>query len=724
MTDSHFGDQLALPGLPKARVSKPRRQDGVAIASTNPVVSVLPDLTALHLDRPFDYLVPEELDTQIQPGVRVSVRFGGRTVDATVLSRSEESDFEGNLQPIRRLISDVVIAPPSTLALCRAVADYYATNMAEVLGAAIPPRHARTEKAVLAHATGADAEPKQAPPDTSHALWADYHGGTAFLTRLAAGQLLRAVWTVLPNAEHPTAPWVRGIVSAIRTVTDLGRGALVVLPDDRDVNRLLAGLHHAGLSEWSLDDPTGDVVRLQASQGPAARYGAYLVATLGQARIVIGTRASAYAPVADLGLMVCWDDADDSHIAERHPRTSTVEILRLRSELESVSLLVAGIDRSLRVQQLIESGWARGVEADRALTRRFAPRVRVITEADREQAGGEGHTRLPPQVWRVLREGLDRGPVLVQVPRAGYIPALACAGCRQQAHCRNCGGPLQLTQGTVRHQQIAAGSAQCGWCGTLGGNWRCPDCGQTHLRSIRIGSARTAEELGRAFPRTPVKLSGLGTASGVIDEVSERRCLVVATPGAEPYARGGYTAAAILDADVMTSLPMMNAEADALHRWFMAAHLVRPAHAGGNVAIVGQGATAALQSLVRWDPAGFASRELLERDEAGLPPAYRIASITGDSLAVAELLRTVDFDDDVLVLGPAPLPSRDKNPRPGTQAERIPQEQTMQPQVRALIKVPAVKSGYLAATLKSALGSASAARRLDHIRVELDPTRL
>ena len=33
----------------------------------------------------------------------------------------------------------------------------------------------------------------------------------------------------------------------------------------------------------------------------------------GSTRVVIGTRAAAFAPVADLGLVALWDDGDDSY---------------------------------------------------------------------------------------------------------------------------------------------------------------------------------------------------------------------------------------------------------------------------------------------------------------------------------------------------------------------------------------------------------------------------
>jgi primosomal protein N' (replication factor Y) len=59
-----------------------------------------------------------------------------------------------------------------------------------------------------------------------------------------------------------------------------------------------------------------------------------------------------------------------------------------------------------------------------------------------------------------------------------------------------------------------------------------------------IGSDRTAEELGRAFPGVPVMLSG---GSQVKDRVPVGPRIVVATPGAEPVAESGYGAAVLLD---------------------------------------------------------------------------------------------------------------------------------------------------------------------------------
>ena len=157
------------------------------------------------------------------------------------------------------------------------------------------------------------------------------------------------------------------------------------------------------------------------------------------------------------------------------------------------------------------------------------------------------------------------------------------------------------------------------------------------MRAVVIGAARTAEELGRAFPGVPVRTSG---GDRVLDRVDAGPALVVATPGAEPVATGGYGAALLLDGWALLTRADLRASEEALRRWMNAAALVV---AGGTVVVGADAAIPAVQALVRWDPAGAATRELSERGELGFPPATRMAALTGPANAVADLLAVAEL---------------------------------------------------------------------------------
>ena len=207
----------------------------------------------------------------------------------------------------------------------------------------------------------------------------------------------------------------------------------------------------------------------------------------------------------------------------------------------------------------------------------------------------------------------------MQVPRRGYVPSLACARCRAIARCRQCTGPLSLAD--------RDGTAPvCRWCGRADAALRCGRCGSDAVRAVVVGARRTAEELGRAFPDTTV-ITSAGEA--MVSEVDDRPALVVATPGAEPRASGGYGAALLLDSWALLGRQDLRAAEDTLRRWMAASALVRPRDNGGVVVVVAESSVPTVQSLIRWDPVGHAEAELAARTEVALPPSVHMAALDG-----------------------------------------------------------------------------------------------
>ena len=112
-----------------------------------PVARVAVDVSLPHLDRPFDYLVPERLAEEAVPGCRVRVRFAGRLTGGFLLQRAEASEHEGKLAFLERVVSPEPVLTAEVAGLARAVADRYGGTLADVLRLAIPPRHAAAEAA-------------------------------------------------------------------------------------------------------------------------------------------------------------------------------------------------------------------------------------------------------------------------------------------------------------------------------------------------------------------------------------------------------------------------------------------------------------------------------------------------------------------------------------------------------------------------------------------------
>lgn len=600
------------------------------------VARVLVDTGLVHLDRPFEYSVPEELAAEAVPGARVKVRFAGQDLSGFVLERTSTAEHDGRLTPLRSVVSPEPVLTDEIHQTAVRLAHQQAGTVMDVLRLAVPPRHATAERALTERPPEqleALASPAEPPPS-----WSRYRAGRALWSRVAAGESPRAALLTTP-AVDPTLDWPRALADAALAALGSGRGTVIVVPDRRDLDRVDAALGEAL--------GAGRHVVLHADQGPQARYTAWLSVLRGHVQVVVGTRAAAFAPVHDLGLVAWWDDGDDLHLEPRAPYHHVRDVLLTRAELTGAAVLTAGHSVSTDVLRLVEQGDL--VAIGGLPERRAAARVRVAGEGhDAERDGPAARAHIPSAAWRVAKEALARGPVLVQVPRRGYVPATRCGSCRAPARCPECQGPLSLP---------GSGSAPvCGWCAQPAVSWSCPDCGSPSLAASVVGARRTSEEIGRAFPIVPVVRSG---APDVVATVPDRPAIVVATPGAEPVADGGYAAALLLDAWALVDRPSLRAGEEAVRRWLGAAALVRPWSDAGEVVLAGVPEHSVLppvEALVRWDPAWFAARELAERVELGLPPAVWSALVLGDRS------RLRDVREELLglgadVVGPAPTTS-------------------------------------------------------------------
>lgn len=164
----------------------------------------------------------------------------------------------------------------------------------------------------------------------------------------------------------------------------------------------------------------------------------------------------------------------------------------------------------------------------------------------------------------------------------------------------------------------------------------------------------------------------------------------------------GYGAALLLDGWMLLARPDLRAGEEALRRWLGAAALVRP---HGAVVVVAPGELRPVQALLRWRPRWHAERELEDRQALHLPPAARLAALTGPADAVAELLELAELPAAAEVLGPVPVPTRGED----ASVERL------------LVRVPRRDGRALAATLHAAAAVRSARKSPGAVRVEIDP---
>jgi primosomal protein N' (replication factor Y) len=525
----------------------------------------------IQLDRVFDFVIPDALTDEIAIGQQVSFPFGrskklqhGFVVGLSEKSEYATSELDSILHPSR-------VLTPEIYKFARQVADRQCVALGEILSAAVPDHMART-----AIETIADHEPIPAAIEVSlpFEIKPPLSNKAAILT---AGRSY-------PTGDNQFADWASVLMmSAAKTLSE-GRSVILVVPDQKDVAELNGLITELALSHWLVNYlPTGK---------KSDRFKNFHRALNLERALVVGTRSAIYAPVKNLGLIALYDDLDDSLREQGSPFTHARELAMMRAG-KDVDLLLAAPYRSVEVQRLVEIGYLSDHD---------------VVAAPHRISFTEPGIRFDEAAFKLIRERLTSGPVLVLLPRKGSSAALYCQGCGERLRC-GCGGMIW---------EPTENRAVCRICNKP--HVKCGKCQSGNFKRGRTGSTRTVSELGKVFPQTAIaEATSEKTPSGL----KAKNQIVVATPGAAPKVKGGYAGLLILDCDIWLARQSLAAEQLAFRDWTGSLELLA---SDGRAVLSGVDSEIG-QAFSMQQHRNLAKAQLAELRSLGLPPAVRIATV-------------------------------------------------------------------------------------------------
>ncbi len=565
------------------------------------IARVVLDSPLPNLDKVFDYEVVEGLAEQIRPGQRVRVPFGRskKALDGYVIEIAEKTSFEGKLSQLSELVSEVSVLPENIYKLICAVAARQAATTGDVLASAIVARSVRVEKSFI---------------DKNFELQIR----TAPATATISAALVKPTLVESSFADRTVPAWVESALAAASDVISSGSSVILMVPDFRDQELLRDVVRSSELGAGYIDFST--------DQKGSERYESYLKCLTKGAHLVIGSRSSLYAPIQNLGLIICFDDGDRNFQDQQSPYAHARDIALLRQVEDRCSLLFVSHSRSTEVQRLIDIGYVR------EKTEKFtAPKV----------AFDETTSRVSTLAWQTIRESAENGVVLVQVASRGVARTAYCSNCSKRALCNRCNGPIWIDANSM---------PRCRWCNAQNLAFKCDECSGSKLRQGSGGATRTIAEFGSAFPGLQLVES---TGDKPLLTVEGKRKIVVSTPGAEPQAIGGYSAVVILDARQSLNRDSLRASEDAVRQWSNAISKLSPE---GRAVIVGIPSNLG-QRLALWQQIEIARDELENRRDLSFPPHLRLGSVEGPIEAINDIASSLHVDG-VQILGPIAVTSK------------------------------------------------------------------
>lgn len=663
----------------------------------------------------FDYLPPADLAPDmvagLQPGQRLLVPFGSRQVTGYLMAVVPAQEAGGrSLKAALRLLDPAPLLPETLWQLCQWAADYYQHPPGEVLPAAFPKRLREGEphrtlaepgwrlttrgrglpEGALARAprqAEALALLQQAPALSRRAL-SNANISSAVLRQLVARELVESC-TISDHLQTPKAlpaldpseeqsrvlaavanagtgfscHLLEGVTGSGKTEVYLQliaqclqreRQALVLIPEIGLTPQTLARFQQRFDAEIAV---------LHSGLTDAQRYQAWEAARSGRAAVVIGTRSAVFTPLARPGLVVVDEEHDASYKQQDGFRYSARDVAVKRGQLEQCPVLLGSATPSL---ESLDNALAGRYHHHRLHQRAGHGTLPAILLQDVRHQPLEGG--LSEQARAAMAEALAAGrQCLLFVNRRGFAPTLRCHDCGWIADCRHCDARL-----TLHRRQRRLRCHHCGAADPLPP--RCPDCNSDQLLTTGLGTEQVEDHLQRLFPQTPVyrvdsdSMGGRDAMAELGEQVNAGApCILV---GTQMLAKGhhfpGVSLVVVLDMDALLfSTDFRGEERAAQLLTQVAGRAGREDDRGRVLLQTHHPEHPLLLAAAKGDYHQQAMALLAQRQQAGLPPAGRLALLRSDCTdaeAGERFLRTLRTGTEaalprgVRLIGPLPAP--------------------------------------------------------------------
>ncbi len=421
----------------------------------------------------------------VAPGTLVHVPLGRRSVPGIVWHRRLGSGAAdaAQLRPLEAVLHSLRPLNMGWMQLVEFSAGYYQRSVGEVALSVLPPELRKLDDRRLvkrlARLGRAPAAPLPAVPLPT--LTDDQ---AAALQQLATAGASPDRPTLLQGVtgSGKTEVYLRCAASALQA----GRQVLVLVPEINLTPQLEARFAERFGAEL--------MVSLHSALTPARRLRHWLLAHLGQADLVLGTRLAVFASMPRLGLIVVDEEHDPSFKQQEGARYSARDLAVYRGRLEGVPVILGSATPSLESWAHADQGRYRRLRLTQRIGGGALPTVRLLDMNSLPRAAGEAPSALAPALLQVIEQRIERGEQsLLLLNRRGYAPVLFCGACGWKSGCPHC------SAWRVFHK--ADRTLRCHHCGYTERVPRaCPECGNLDIAPIGRGTERLQEQIAALLP--------------------------------------------------------------------------------------------------------------------------------------------------------------------------------------------------------------------------------
>ena len=238
-----------------------------------------------------------------------------------------------------------------------------------------------------------------------------------------------------------------------------------------------------------------DIAVLHSSLSTGERYDEWKRIKSGKARVVIGTRSAIFAPVKSLGLIIIDEEQEETYKSENNPRYDAREVAKFRCTKTGCLLLLGSATPDVVSRYKADTGKYAFFRLDNRYNDMSLPSVTVVDMKRELRRGNAGSISgfLRDEIRKNIEE---EEQCILFINRRGTSKLITCRECGYTYKCPRCSVSLTYHGSNDR--------LMCHYCGYSKRIDRvCPDCGG-ELSFSGAGTQAIVDELDGLFPGVEV----------------------------------------------------------------------------------------------------------------------------------------------------------------------------------------------------------------------------
>ena len=512
------------------------------------VAGVLVEISNQSVDKIFDYLIPDNLLSDIKVGVRVKVPFGRMTLEGFVLEIKDHQDTDKDLKKIIEVIDGDVVLTEELLSLGKEIQKSTLATLISCYQVMLPKalkakngRHLSIKYDTFYHLNSHYDTSIKISPIQKKIIDCVSEKGEVLRKELvnislsAVSTLVKKGILVEEKREHYRLQSSIHIENK-KDLTDEQKHVVDEVLSHEEKTFLLYGVTGSGKTEVYMEiiehylnlGKSSIVLVPEISLTPQmverfqSRFGEKIAALhsglsdgekydewrriyRGEVSIVIGARSAIFAPLPNIGVIIVDEEHSDSYKqSDPSPRYQAKDVAIWRSRYHHCSVVFGSATPSLESMARAQKGVYSFVTLPNRVNGKKLPPVRVI---DMNQVMKQNRGYFSFELLQGIEKRLKKHEqVILLLNRRGYSSFVTCKNCGYTFKCPNC--DITLTY----HK--SSNTLRCHYCGYGEKVFsKCPECGEQSLSNLGVGTQRIEEELNKSFPTARILRMDYDTTS-------------------------------------------------------------------------------------------------------------------------------------------------------------------------------------------------------------------